>query len=192
MTLSEYSRHRGVPPQTVLDAINAGRITRGIDGNIDPIKADEEWIANTDPSRVRTIERKRRHASIDLEAGKKRSAKATGKSRADAEALHPARFGKLTYSEARTMRENSLAQLAWADAQERLGNLLNRDNVVREIEKLHRASRDHLLRIPSRVSGQVASLTDITEIQNLIADEITAALYELCASLERIAGGNPQ
>jgi hypothetical protein len=76
--------------------------------------------------------------------------------------------------------------------QERSGKLFDRHSVVREIEKLHRICRDRRLNIPSRVTTQVAALTEISDIQDVLSDEIRAALDELCDALEQIARGNPQ
>jgi hypothetical protein len=64
--------------------------------------------------------------------------------------------------------------------QERSGKLFDRDSVVREIEKLHRICRDRLLNILSRMTTQGAALTEISDIQDVLSDEIRAALDELC------------
>ena len=52
MNQSQYARHRGVSPAAVTKALKAGRITREPDGSINAVKADSQWRANTDASRV--------------------------------------------------------------------------------------------------------------------------------------------
>lgn len=51
MNLAEYARHRSVSPAAITKAVKSGRITKEPDGSIDPVKADAEWLANTDTSR---------------------------------------------------------------------------------------------------------------------------------------------
>ena len=53
LSVAAYARHRkskklpGGTETGVRNAIRDGRITRGVDGKIDPAVADEEWAANT-------------------------------------------------------------------------------------------------------------------------------------------------
>ena len=57
LSLRAYARYRDVAPSAVHLAIKYGRLTswscrRGSDGwswEIDPVRADREWVRNTDP-----------------------------------------------------------------------------------------------------------------------------------------------
>ena len=47
LSIRGYAKHRGVTEGAVRYALKSGRITRGSDGKIDPIKADSSWEDNT-------------------------------------------------------------------------------------------------------------------------------------------------
>jgi hypothetical protein len=112
--------------------------------------------------------------------------------RKQAEGYDVDKLGKLPYSEARAIKENMAAKLAWIEVQKTLGELLDRSTVAGEIEKLYRVFRDAVLNIPTRVAAQVANVNDVSDAQDVIAQEIQTALDELSATLGRIAQGNPQ
>ncbi len=46
-----YATRRGCSEAAVRKALSRGRITLAPDGRIDPVKADREWRAHTDPAR---------------------------------------------------------------------------------------------------------------------------------------------
>jgi len=190
VNLAEYSKHRGISIPSVKEAIFAGRITRMPDGSIDPAIADEEWAANTDPAPRKT--RKQRDPIIDVEVGAKKAFTVADVRRQEAESFDVNRLGKMPYSEARALKENFAAKLAWVEVQQKLGELLDRREVADEIEKQFRVFRDAVLNIPNRVAAQVANVTEIADVQDVIASEIHAALDELSATLQRIGEGSPQ
>jgi hypothetical protein len=49
----KYATRRGVSEKAVRKAIAAGRISVEADGTIDPVKADRQWAAQTDPAMQR-------------------------------------------------------------------------------------------------------------------------------------------
>ena len=51
MSRRQYARFRGCSEKSVRNAIAAGRICVETDGTLDPVKADAQWCANTDPTR---------------------------------------------------------------------------------------------------------------------------------------------
>ncbi|MCA3459333.1 MAG: hypothetical protein IOD03_19310 [Methylocystis sp.] len=51
----QYAAHRGVSHTAVAKALATGRITAEADGSIDPVKADRQWDAATDPAKQRGI-----------------------------------------------------------------------------------------------------------------------------------------
>ena len=173
-------------------AITAGRISRNADGTIDPDVADAEWALNTNSTQSKAGARKKRSTADDLRAGVTRSATMAEIKRQQAEQLDPAKLGKLSMNDARAFKENCDAELRYIEVQKQKAKLLDREVVAGEVAKLYRVHRDALLNIPSRLAGQVAALTEIADIQDVIAEEIRAVLEELSASLARIAEGNPQ
>lgn len=50
ISLREYARRRGVSHTAVGKAIKDGRISVEADGSIDPVKADLQWDAQTNPA----------------------------------------------------------------------------------------------------------------------------------------------
>lgn len=184
MNLTEYSQHRGISSSAVEQAILAGRISRNPDGSIDPERADAEWQANTDPAPRKT--RKQRETAVTAGIGAAKAFTVADVRRQEAESFDVNRLGKMPYSEARAMKENFAAKMAWVEVQQKLGELLDRRVVADEIEKQFRVFRDAVLNIPNRVAAQVANVTEIADVQDVIASELHAALDELSASLERI------
>jgi hypothetical protein len=51
----QYAAHRGVSHTAVAKALATGRITAEADGMIDPVKADRQWDAATDPAKQRGV-----------------------------------------------------------------------------------------------------------------------------------------
>jgi len=51
MSRRAYARYRGCSEKAVRKAIAAGRISVGVDDSLDPVEADKQWAANTDPAR---------------------------------------------------------------------------------------------------------------------------------------------
>lgn len=173
-------------------AILAGRITRKDDGTLDPAVADREWKENTRKPTDPRDSRKQRDPLHDVSAGKQLQLTLAEIKRQQAEHLDPAKLGKLSMNDARAFKENCDAELRYIEVQKQKAKLLDREMVAGEVAKLYRVHRDALLNIPSRLAGQVAALTEIADIQDVIAEEIRAALEELSAALTRIAEGNPQ
>ena len=51
----QYAVHRGVSHTAVAKVLATGRITAEADGTIDPVKADRQWDAATDPAKQRGV-----------------------------------------------------------------------------------------------------------------------------------------
>src|SRR4051794_26411293 len=97
-----YAKHRGMALSAVQKAINSGRISTLPDGRIDADLADHEWEANT-KARLPAM---RRQQDNDGES-----------------------FGAAQYSKARAIREHYQARLAKIDYEERVANLVSKDEV---------------------------------------------------------------
>lgn len=110
---AEYARHRGVTRAAVSKAIRSGRITL-IGKLLDPVAADAQWEANTDPAQSMRASGARaangaEPASPLPEGG------APGRGSADGRAL----------LEAKRRRETALAEIAELELEEKRGALVN-------------------------------------------------------------------
>ena len=91
----------------------------------------------------------------------------------------PALTGGGSYLVAQGVREGFLARLAKIQYEEKLGKLINRDEVQVERFNTNRIIQDGVLNIADRVSAQLAAETDekkVHEIRNAltgIADNLT-------------------
>jgi len=87
--------------------------------------------------------------------------------------------GASAYADARAAREVYQAQKARLDLDERMGTLVRVETVRTAAYNAARKTRDHLLALPGRVSTTLAALTDATEVQHLLEDEIERICQEL-------------
>jgi hypothetical protein len=176
MTLTEYARHRGCDKKAVQFAIERGRIKRNEDGSIDSARADVDWEANTDHARARYGPKPtrsqpifsthaRRDPSVDIAAGARRR-KHTGGPDGSGPDFFKARAIKNLY-------EARLKKLA---LDEKLGNLLPKQDVERATFDRFRVLRDSVLNVSWRISGQLAAESDPVRIHELLEAEIRAAL----------------
>ena len=55
LSIRGYARHRGVDESTVRTAIKKGRITKNENDKIDPVIADKQWEANSDPAQSKSV-----------------------------------------------------------------------------------------------------------------------------------------
>jgi hypothetical protein len=186
LSVSEYARRRAVSTQAVRDAINTGRIHCEADGSISAARADADWALNTAPS-ARHIAHNRR-----IPSGIKAARTRTAEGSAVAEACDPEHLGSLSYIDARALKENFEAKLKHIELQKRMGNLLDRTVIENGVASACRICRDALLSIPSRISAQIVMMTEISDIQDAIAEEIRASLDELAAALNRVAEVSPK
>jgi hypothetical protein len=151
-----YAKHRGVALSAVQKAISTGRISTMADGRIDPGVADGEWAANT-KARPPAV---RHQADDDQDA-----------------------FGAAQYSKARAVREHYQARLAKIDYEERIGNLVSKDEVQVAAFNTHRVIRDAMLNVPDRVAAMLAAETDEAKCHEVLSTEIRKALNEFADAL---------
>jgi hypothetical protein len=146
-----YARLRGVALSAVQKAVSTGRISTMADGRIDSAVADGEWQANT-KARPPAI---RRHAEDDGDA-----------------------FGAAQYTKARAVREHYQARLAKIEYEERVGSLVQKDEVQIAAFNKFRQFRDAMLNIPDRVAAMLAAETVEAKCYEILATEIRKALNE--------------
>ena len=182
MTLCEYARHRGCDKKAVQFAIERGRITRNEDGSIDSDRADVDWQANTDHARARYGPKPprsqpmfsthaRRDPTVDIAAGALRRKQTGG----------PDSSG-LDFFKARAINSIYEARLKKLALDEKLGNLLPKQDVEQATFDSFRVLRDRLLSVPYRISGQLAAESDPLTIHETLEAEIRLAL-EACVGV---------
>lgn len=82
-------------------------------------------------------------------------------------------------SKAKTVKEEYNAKLAQVKFEEQKGILIKRELVEFALFELARGVRDELLAVPSKVSPQAVSMTEIQEIDNLVTEAIHEALLRI-------------
>lgn len=158
MSYRAYARHRGVSPEAVSKAVKTGRITTEPNGKIDPERADQEWDANTDPSR---------------------NAPRAPKIHDNDEASRTPATGLPPYSQSRAIREAYEARLSKLDFEVKSGKLINADEVRVVAFNASRMARDKMMGLPDRVSSILAGISDGHEINKLLSAEIRLMCEEL-------------
>ena len=140
-----YARHRGVAESAVRKAIASGRITLEPDGTIDPVKADRQWEAQTDPVK--------RHVS-----GKpvpRAAIKAVDDTLREAGTTAPG--GEMSFLRARMANEVLKAQTARLRLQKMKGELVDRAKATSLVFDLARRERDAWMNWPPRVAADMAA-----------------------------------
>jgi len=155
MSLRAYARHRDVDLFSVQTAIKKGRISTLPDGKIDSDVADREWEANTVARPPMVTGRRKPHDDGDGET-----------------------FGASQYTKARAVREHYQARLAKLEYEEKVGQLVSKDEVQVAAFNKFRQYRDAMLNIPDRLAAMLAAETDAAKCYEILSSEIRKALNE--------------
>ncbi len=143
-----YAQHRGVSEKAVRKAIATGRITLEPDGTIDPVEADRQWQAQTDPVKQTTS-----HPS-----GKpvpRAAIKAVDDTLREAGTTAPG--GEMSFLRARMANEVLKAQTARLRLQKMKGELVDRAKATALVFDLARRERDAWMNWPPRVAADMAA-----------------------------------
>lgn len=184
-----FAKTLGVSHTAVQVAIKAGRLKKsvgkGADGKPyikDSALAQQEWASNTDQSKPRNIitgdPKHRRDPAAAPAAASPRAAALAGGGGGG---------GAPTYADSRAIREAYMARLARVDYEEKIGKLINADEVKVAAFNAARKARDALLVIPDRLSPILAGMKDDREIHRVLTEEIRRVCDELGRA--KIAGG---
>lgn len=159
----KYATHRGVSEKAVRKAIAAGRITVEADNTIDPVKADKQWDAQTDPAMQRG-EHTRNLAGTTAASTARANTKPVPKSalRAVDDTLRdagavPDSGGEVSFLRARMANEVLKAQTARVRLQKMKDELVDRTSATAMVFDLARRERDAWLNWPSRVAANMAA-----------------------------------
>lgn len=169
ITQSAYARQRGVAKSAVARAVSEGRISL-IDGKIDPAVADIQWARNT---RARA-DSGRAGASLALGDGAGTGAAAEtlqGPENAPADAGS----GSPSYSDYRARTEKATAEKAERENARAAGRLVERDRVERAAFDAFRELRDAVFSTPQRSAPRLVGMTDVREMEALLATELQKA-----------------
>jgi len=176
--LREFARRRGVSATAVSKAIATGRIRSaskvGRTWRIDVERANAEWDANSNPAKQRPPETSvpRRHRQAGL----------FGEDEDEGPPLAPGQGdGPLgpNMQRSQAIKLACQAQLARLEFEEKAGRLVRKDQVTLEAFRLYRGLRDALLRIPDRLSAELAAATEESLVHERLRLEIVDALEEL-------------
>lgn len=83
------------------------------------------------------------------------------------------------YQVSRAEKEHYLAQLAKLEYEEKMGTLLNADEVRDNIIKLVTETKDSLLGIPDRIAPELVAISDLHEMSVKLRAEINSTLTSL-------------
>jgi len=170
----QYAAHRGVSHTAVAKALATGRINAEPDGSIDPVKADRQWDAATDPAKQRGVHARqlgadtaRGTAAAKAVIGMKPVPRAaiTAVNETLSEAGAPgdaadgaeAEGGQVSFLRARMANEVINAQTAKVRLQKMKGDLVDRNRAVAAVFDLARRERDSWLNLPPRVAANMAA-----------------------------------
>ncbi len=148
----KYAEHRGVSEKAVRKAIATGRITLEPDGTIDPIKADQHWAVQTDPSKQRV----RKSASATKPVPQS-AIRAVDDTLRDVGPAPDTGGGEVSFLRARTANEILKAQTAKVRLQKMKGELVDRVKATAMVFDLARRERDAWMNWPPRVAADMAA-----------------------------------
>lgn len=175
----QYAAHRGVSETAVRKAIKAGRITLNSFGKIDPEKADSQWGANTDPSKVRAKQPKKQKVS-------RAAINAVEETLSDPSLISKA-SPEDAYQRAKTALEVIKVKIGQIELRVMKGELVETKYAEDEVFQSARTERDAWLNWPARVSAEWAAELGIEETA------FYHAFYEVIRNhLFELAGTSPQ
>jgi hypothetical protein len=189
LSIRAYARRRGVSHTAVQKAIKEGRISRGDDGKIDPVKADREWGANTIPAPESTAREKGGNRRGNRK-GKRvatppaPAASSTDKARAARVPVPPppSEGAPLSLTDARMRKEYALARGHELEVAEREGNLISLDMHEERVQLL-------CTRLGSKVRGLKRYREEVQRASSdLQADELLGRMIDATlAALDTVA-----
>lgn len=169
LSQAEYARRIGKSRQYVCKLVKLGKLPVLANGRIDPQKADAVLAGSRDPARqvdhnpLQPVDR------VDVNRPKSRIK---------------------TFHEARTEREKVRLLLDKAALEERLGQLVRREEVKRAAAEAGRQFMTLLLGWPSKLAPMLAHETDERRVYELLMREAKDLVGDYLQSLERLSGGD--
>lgn len=172
MTPTEYAKHRGVSRQAVYKALGR-RIKRGPGGLIDADQADDDWDANTDPTKPSS-------SNQDTAGGPEPPA---GARSGDGGASGSAQPPGPSLSRVKTARESLEVQLRQIKVRQLRGELVSVAEVKVAAYQHAKRARDALVGLPGRVAPLLAPVTDQAECYRILTEHVAQICEELHAPM---------
>jgi hypothetical protein len=168
ISLREYARRRGVTLAAVQKARDTGRIPVLPNGRINPAAADAAWDSNTEPvqqargvtggSAPKEYAQQVREPSVPAPRGEGPAA------------------GSLAAAQA--VRFNYQARMARLDYEQRIGKLVNADEVRKAAFDAGRILREKLFNMADRLASVLAAESDPIKVHRALTDEFRAVLSD--------------
>jgi len=95
--------------------------------------------------------------------------------------------GDASYHKSRARREAFNAENSRLDLEERLGNIMFRDDVERRTTEVFRKLRDRLMGLPATLSERLAAQPDAVAVRGVMATELRKVLENFAKDLDRMA-----
>lgn len=159
----------GMSQPALNQALKKGRTTANPDGSIDVERSRRELAENTDRSKPRN------HLTGNPKGRRPPDGPSVPMGGVGGDT--PTSGGQ-TYNHWRTAREAVTAATAKLEYEERVGNLVSVDTVVKETFEIHRRVRDQLLAMAPRLAPLVAHRS-VEECEREIAEDVGRVLEEL-------------
>jgi len=177
-TETEYSAHRGISQPRVSKMIRDGKLKgciKKISGRklIDRDLADAALEQNLD--RYRNKSKSADKQPDERPNRKKKPTKEDRQRTIEAAELDPEQ------SLAESQRQKALydAAIRKLDLDERSGEIIKKEDVEKQYFEIARRVRDSILNVPSRISAEISSMTDVHLVSEKMITELTSALEEL-------------
>ena len=171
MTQTEFAEFLGVRKGAITNALRDGRLKDSVvkDGRIRKIKLKE----GIDEFREKTNFKYSSKKAIYEPTEKEEEAAAAKGTKTPP-----------TYSQSRAYREAFTAKAAELDYKKRIGQLVEIEDVKKEVFELARTARNLLLTIPNRVAARIVSMEKPEEVSKVLTEEIREALFDVIERAE--------
>lgn len=179
VSVTEYSRRKGVSQSAITQAIQRGRITREADGRINVEAADRDWEANR-------IGWGTAAAQKSGKVVKRRKPAVTERAEGDGPIPGP------SMSQSRAVFEHYKARLAKLEFEKQTGKLIDAQGVEKAAFSIARSMRDALLAVPDRTAAMFAAQTDAAAIHRTLTTELTNICNDMAAALVQGGGATDE
>lgn len=187
----EYGRRLVVSNETIRKAIEAGKINKGWDAKEKKIlfeKANEEWgniYLKPDEGVQEVISHLDKVLSDQKNSQGSKDAKIKNSEAKDTEAEAIAELenfnlnSKTPFAEALRVEKVAKAKVAELEMKEKIGELVNKDIVYKELFKFGQEVRQAVLAVADRCIDSVIAAPNRSESHNILTKELHAALEKL-------------
>lgn len=213
LSLRKYAEHRGVSLAAVQKALASGRIIVAKEEQqgsktlkyIDPVLADRMWNERTDPQQQRVATRREMGREVPSNKPTDSVPLNLFPEMQTPEADPPVQ-GKNSqgtygdaYNKARSVKEEYNAKIAEIEYNERLGNLVDKNEMARELFNVASSVQQNLLNIPLQIASIIQArcmafvdeckinpdaTLDVKEIEDIISGEIKQSLEGIANAID--------